>query len=75
MKNTRQTEVSAAGNAEFYGIFFGMWWAYPEVNAFVNCTVSWYIHNTIILTFPYYSSSTLFNQDFTGSVTVVQCIL
>ena len=79
--NKQDTEVSAYGNACFYGIFAGpyscTWLAYPEINvhAYSNGTTIAYIHNTIYNSPKLYSSGTLFNGDFSGYKCVIQYIV
>ncbi len=80
-ENSQDTEVSAYGNACFYGIFAGSysctWLAYPEINihAYSSGTTVTYIHNTIYNSPKLYSSSTLFNGDFSGYKCVMQYIV
>ena len=87
-ENGKNTEVSAYGNACFYGVFppgdLDLWFTYPEidVHAYLDGTTTVYIYNTIyaqITTNPpticTWSDQTLFSGDFSGYKCVIQYVV
>ncbi len=87
-ENSQHTEVTATGQAYFFGIFplgpFDLWNAFPtvQVHIFSNGTMTAYIHDLItgmtdtVVALPYvWSDTTIFNGQFNGYQYSVQYIV